>query len=274
VWTPTDSTTVHIGYARYFTPPPFANVATSTVDQFKGTSGAAPSNVVGTTPYAERQNYFDIGIEQKISPALSVGIDAYHRRSRNLIDEGQFGAPIILTPFNYAKGRIDGIEGNISYNHGPLMAYANFAYAKAQGTDIVSSQFNFTPADLAYIQTHYIYLDHDQTYTASAGASYKFDDGVFRGSKVGATMIYGSGLRRDEILAGGSDVPNGAKMPPYAVFNLTVSHKFERAGVEVRADVINLLDHIYEIRDGTGVGVGAPEFGARRGFFVGVSKDF
>ena len=28
----------------------------------------------------------------------------------------------------------------------------------------------------------------------------------------------------------------------------------------------------YEIRDGTGVGVGAPQFGARRGFFVGLSK--
>ena len=26
------------------------------------------------------------------------------------------------------------------------------------------------------------------------------------------------------------------------------------------------------IRDGTGVGVGAPQFGARRGFFFGLSK--
>ena len=28
----------------------------------------------------------------------------------------------------------------------------------------------------------------------------------------------------------------------------------------------------YEIRDGTGVGVGAPQFGPRRGFFVGLSQ--
>jgi outer membrane receptor for ferrienterochelin and colicins len=42
----------------------------------------------------------------------------------------------------------------------------------------------------------------------------------------------------------------------------------------VRVDVIDVLDRIYEIRDGTGVGVGvgAPQFGPRRGFFAGLSK--
>ena len=39
-----------------------------------------------------------------------------------------------------------------------------------------------------------------------------------------------------------------------------------------RFDVINLFDQKYEIRDGSGVGVGAPQFGPRRGFFVGLSK--
>jgi outer membrane receptor for ferrienterochelin and colicins len=36
--------------------------------------------------------------------------------------------------------------------------------------------------------------------------------------------------------------------------------------------VINALDRRYEIGDGTGVGVGAPQYGARRGVFVGLSK--
>jgi len=38
--------------------------------------------------------------------------------------------------------------------------------------------------------------------------------------------------------------------------------------------VINLFDEKYEIRDGTGVGVGAPQFGPRRGFFAGLTKSF
>jgi len=41
-----------------------------------------------------------------------------------------------------------------------------------------------------------------------------------------------------------------------------------------RLDVVNLFDKEYEIRNGTGVGVGAPQFGARRGLFAGLSKDF
>ena len=37
-------------------------------------------------------------------------------------------------------------------------------------------------------------------------------------------------------------------------------------------DVVNLFDKIYELRDGSGIGVFAPQFGARRGFFAGVSQ--
>ena len=39
-----------------------------------------------------------------------------------------------------------------------------------------------------------------------------------------------------------------------------------------RFDVINLFDKEYQIRNGTGVGVGAPQYGPRRGLFFGLSK--
>lgn len=265
VWQPGRGTTIHAGYARYFSPPPFELVGNSSVAELVGTSAASPS-LDNTTPFAERQNYFDIGFQQKLG-AFTFGLDGYYRKSKNLIDEGQFGAPIILTPFNYRKGRIHGVEANVSYARGPWLAYANFAYAKAQGKDINSSQFAFDPADLAYIQNHYIHLDHDQTYTASAGVSYSFRYGLLAGTKLGGDMIYGSGLRTDGA------VPNGDHLPGYAQFNLTASHKFEGPGLEVRVDVTNIGNRKYEIRDGTGIGVGAPQFGPRRGVFVGISKD-
>ena len=62
-------------------------------------------------------------------------------------------------------------------------------------------------------------------------------------------------------------------MPGYISVNLGVSHTFPVGkGLTARFDIINILDEVYEIRDGTGVGVGAPQFGARRGFFFGLSK--
>ncbi|MBV9841369.1 MAG: TonB-dependent receptor [Sphingomonadaceae bacterium] len=268
VWLPLPRTTVHLGYARYFSPPPFELVASADLAQLRGTSAlASGADLTNTTPYAERQNYFDAGIEQKIARGLTLGVDGYYRRSKNLIDEGQFGAPIILTPFNYRKGIIKGIEFEGNYAFGPLLAYANFAIAKARGKDIVSSQFSFDPGDLAYIRDHYIYLDHDQRYTGSAGISYGFREGALSGLKLGTDMIYGSGLRTDGA------VPNGGKLPQYAQVNLSASYKWAKPGVELRFDVINVGDHIYEIRDGQGIGVGAPEYGPRRGFLFGVSKD-
>lgn len=265
VWEPTGTTTIHVGYSRYFSPPPFELVASTSIAKFVGTS-AEPEVLTDTTPYAERQHYFDAGFQQKIGPDFTFGVDGYYRISRNLIDEGQFGAPIILTPFNYQYGRIKGMNAYFNYKQGPWLLYGNLAYAKAQGKQITSSEFSFSSDDLAYIHNHYIYLDHDQTWTASAGASYAFEDGALKGLRLGSTMIYGSGLRAD------GDVPNGAKLPPYAQFNLAVSYELAGPGVQLRFDVENLFDHQYEIRDGTGVGVGAPEWGPRRGFFVGISK--
>jgi outer membrane receptor protein involved in Fe transport len=40
----------------------------------------------------------------------------------------------------------------------------------------------------------------------------------------------------------------------------------------LRFDIVNLFDTIYEIRDGSGIGVFAPQFGPRRGFFFGITQ--
>jgi outer membrane receptor protein involved in Fe transport len=42
--------------------------------------------------------------------------------------------------------------------------------------------------------------------------------------------------------------------------------------VTLRFDIVNLFDKIYELRDGSGIGVFAPKFGARRGFYAGISQ--
>ena len=46
------------------------------------------------------------------------------------------------------------------------------------------------------------------------------------------------------------------------------------APMEVRLDLINAFDSVYQIRNGTGIGVFAPQYGPRRGVFFGVTKDF
>ncbi|MEI9993964.1 MAG: TonB-dependent receptor [Rhizomicrobium sp.] len=265
VWTPTDTTTVHGGYSRYFSPPPIELVGSTDIALYDGTTAASGSHV-DDTPKAERADYYDLGVQQVVMENVTLGLDGFYKASRNMIDEGQFGAPIILTPFNYRNGRQYGMEFTSNYDDGgPFSAYLNASYERAVGRDIVSSQFQFDPADLAYIATHYIPLDHQQIVTVSAGASYQWRE--FRFS---TDLLYGSGLRRDGL------TPNGDHVPDYTQVNLGVARTFDiwgtGKGLTTRFDVINLLDAKYEIRDGTGVGVGAPQFGPRRGFFVGLSQ--
>jgi outer membrane receptor protein involved in Fe transport len=78
-------------------------------------------------------------------------------------------------------------------------------------------------------------------------------------------------------LPSGEVIPNGEQLPSYIQVNLTASHRFEHAPggpYVVRLDVINVADRTIELRNGTGVGVFAPQYGPRRGVFAGVTKEF
>ena len=157
---------------------------------------------------------------------------------------------------------------------GPVDLYANVARGQEKGKDIISSQYFFAPDELAYIRNNYIYTDHSQKWTVSGGGSYTIHDGL--GTLVPtADFIWASGLRTDDP---NGIVPNGGELPSYFVLNAGIAQNLTGPGplkgVSVRADVLNLFDRVYQIRSGEGVGVGAPQWGQRRGFFVGVTKKF
>ena len=107
VWKPGPSTTLHIGYARYFAPPPLEGLTQTNITPFQNTS-AAPEVTQNDPVKATRSNYFDTGITQKLLPGLQVGLDAYLQEATNEGDVGQFGAPIIFTDFSYSRAKING----------------------------------------------------------------------------------------------------------------------------------------------------------------------
>jgi outer membrane receptor for ferrienterochelin and colicins len=274
VWEFPTGTTLHGGYSRYFTPPPFELVGAGTFTQFAGTTAVPPgSNTKDTPPIAERANYYDLGVQQKLlDKTLPLGVDSFYEQAQHLIDEGQFGAPIILTPFNYRYGLIGGVEFSANYSINNFSAYLNSAWQAAHGKDVESAQFNFTQAQLGYIASNYIHLDHEGRVSASGGVSY-----LWLGTRFSVDALFGTGLRDDLALPNGSDVPNGDHTPSYTQINFGLSHAFELPStgpLTVRFDVINATDKIYQIRSGTGIGVFAPQYGPRRGFFGGLSWKF
>jgi outer membrane receptor protein involved in Fe transport len=263
VYEPLKGTVLHVGYARYFTPPPLEAVPESTLTKFEGTTNE-PAIKKDSPVTAERAHYFDAGITQQITKDWNAGVDAFYKSSHSLLDEGQFGEALVLSSFNYDRGRQYGGEFTTNFDHGPVSAYGNVGWVWARGTNVSSAQFLFDPDEFQFIKNHWVFLDHDQRITASTGASYTWED--WKGA---IDLLYGSGLHRG--------FANVKTVPSYATANVSLQRNFHISSVgnfKVRFDVVNLFDHIYELRDGSGIGVGAPQFGQRRGFYGTVAYDF
>jgi outer membrane receptor protein involved in Fe transport len=291
-WKPFESTTFHIGYARTFTPPEQVLAAPTNLALFQNTT-EQPSVNLDSPVRAERADVYDVGVVQQVLPGLEASIDAYYKKAKNLIDDGQFGQAFVLTAFNYAQGENVGVELSTKYKNGPFQAYGNIAVARQIAINPISNQFlfdNATPlpdlgglTQFQYLQTHWVFTDHNQWVTASAGGTYQFcgrparpdewmsaADADACGIRLSADMIYGSGLRDGDA--------NISTVPQYTQFNVGLAREFlwplDPKPMTVRFDVINLLDTVYFIRNGSGIGVFAPQYGPQRGYFLGVSKKF
>ena len=264
-----DATTIHGGYASYFTPPPLENIPQGSTTQFANTTNQATPGLPDDPVKSERAQYFDLGVVHHFTPAYQLGLDAYYKISQNTLDDGQFGAAPILSAFNYRRGQICGAELSQIYQKGGLSIYGNVAVEEGIGTQVNSAQsVLFSADDYRYISDHYIYLDHSQAFTGSFGCSYDLKQTE---TTPYVEMVTGSGLRTD------SSVPNGGSLPAYDSVNLGFTQGFKWAGFEnitARFDVINVADQRYELRDGAGVGVFAPQYGQRRSFYGGVSYAF
>jgi outer membrane receptor protein involved in Fe transport len=267
IYNPFDTTTLHAGFARYFTPPYQAQAAQSNIALFTNTTNQ-PEVPLDDPVKPERSSYYDVGVDQKVLPGLTMGLDAYYKNTRDEIDDGQFGAALVLTQFNFARGYSEGGEVKLKYNNGNFNAYANFSYNITRATDVESNQYLISAADYNYLLTNWHYTDDMQRMTGSAGASYRWYDTLFT-----ANLVYGSGLRVGDL----PEVdPNSLHATPYAVVNVGIAHDFEWSPdfkpLTVRFDVVNLFDQIYELRTGSGIGEFAPQYGARRGFYFGLSQ--
>ena len=171
---------------------------------------------------------------------------------------------MIFSPYNAVKGRVNGVEFTLNYTKNGFSAYGNVACSQAIAEGLSSGEFQFDPTELDYLKTHWYHLDHDQKWTASAGTSY-----LFHNTKVYADVIYGSGL------FGG--FANTQEAPSYATINTGIVHTFKihnKEAFKIRFDIVNLFDKIYEIRSGDGIGVFAPQYLPRRGFYAGMVYEF
>jgi hypothetical protein len=107
--------------------------------------------------------------------------------------------------------------------------------------------------------------------TGSFGAAYTWNESAKSSTRLYVDALYGSGLRTSV------NTPNDSTVPAYYSVNVGAEQSFKVGRsqfLKARLDVVNLTDNIYELRDGSGVGVNAAQFGERLGFFGSVSYVF
>ena len=283
VYKPFEDTSIHAGYARYFTPPMQAQATPTNLALFNNTTALQQPVIAADDPVLpERSHYFDVGADQTILPGFTMGVDAYLKLATDQIDDGQFGQAVVLTQFNYTNGYSEGVELKAKYQNEGFKAYANFSTNRTKAINVVSNQYLFSggpvvfpcgspycpESEFAYIANNYHFTDDAQLITASAGASYKWDNTL-----VSLDGIFGSGLR--------NGFANLDHQQPYTQFNFAISRDFNvwpnaiwpsAKPLNVRFTIVNLLDTLYELRSGTGIGEFAPQYGPRRGFFVTLSQ--
>ena len=261
-----DEWTLHAGYARYFTPPDSELITQTDIALFQDTSNALPGNS-NTRVSSSRENDYDAGVQWVArDAALTLGLDAYYSQSRDTLDVGQFGTALIFADFNYRYGRSKGVEFSADWKRGPLSAYLNLANNLARAKVIASGQYNWSPAEVDYIASHWILLDHAPRLTSSGGVAYRFAHSW----DASADYLFGSGLR--------TGFANTQRMPAYLQWNMALAHTFavpELGRLHTRLAIVNVFDRAIELRNGTGIGVGiAPQYATRRELYLTLARDF
>ena len=119
--------------------------------------------------------------------------------------------------------------------------------------------------ELAYLATNYTYASDAQTVTASAGAAYR-GHGLF----ANIDGFYGSGLR--------AGFANEQHSPGYTQWNAAIGRSFhpwhDQRQLTLRFSAINVFDRSYVLREATGIGEFAPQYGPRRGLFAELNQQF
>lgn len=265
VYSLSPSTTLNAGYARYFQVPPFESVLVNTVATFAGTTGASNIESGNDEIKAEDDEFFDAGIGQQLPFGLSATAEGWFLWATNKLDLAQFGKTYIFAPLQYEHGRGWGADFSLVKSTQRLSFYFNFSYAVQQANTVTAGQFLIDdPAELDYISRHWIYLDDDQEFTWSEGLTYQR-----WGFLLSADAIWGNGYR--------FGFANQETQHPYLQVNAAVGHRLPIPGlgdVEGRLCVLNLFDHVYLIRQGSGIGVFSPQYGPRRALYFSATLPF
>jgi hypothetical protein len=248
VWTLTEGLTAHAGYARY--------ASTSPLGEDEG-SATLPD---------ERDDYFDAGMQYRLG-VLTLGADAYLRKTHNLLDAYQAIGSAVSEGFAFRRANFRGLELSATYSTHPLSVWMNVAFSRARGRFLIDPADLFAPSAISASAVHWLALSSDRPVTGSGGVTW-------RSRKFALSAIFdaSSGAVRSSSI----NSLNGARHEAFGTVDLSAVYHMGIGKIrrDIRLDLTNLTNARYLTSDASNLEGGWTRWGRPRAVTVGFEQGF
>jgi hypothetical protein len=231
---PTPRTTLYAYYGRQFIP--------TNVEDLRAITSVADSGVVTAPTLPERDDFYEIGMIQRLPAGVVTKLAGYVKYSSPGIDDNTIPGSAIVTSVNLHTVRVTGLEAVIEVRPGgPLSGYLNAALNHGYGTSPVTGGFFPTDVSVPVFDE-----DHDQRLSIVGNVNYASGP-----LTLSATGIYGSGLTNgndpDSTYGTGLfDFNSSIKVKPSFILNGSAGYSFTAGGLIVRPEIF--VDNIFNLK--------------------------
>lgn len=194
---PATGSVFRFSYNRIFETPEYENLlfsnsaaAASLVPPDIQSSRALGGGVLSVP--SERQNAYDLGLQQSLGSFARIDVDFWKRDSKNAGDQDQFQNTGIVFPIGFAEGHLHG--WNVRLDMTPvagLNGYLSFGHVRAIYVPPNTGGLFLSDDYLAGLDGGPFVIDHDESLEIQSGLNYNFGTS---GLWAGMTVRYDSGL--------------------------------------------------------------------------------
>ena len=272
---PSTSTTLRASVNRFYQPPQPEHLLLSSSPDARALSPFVDDDELdggGATLEPERQWAWEAGIEQWLGGRVRADVAGWWRDVRNYADPNVFFGTTIVFPNSVARGWARGLDVRLELPR--ARGWSGMPATRCRRSSRRADQRRPVPRgrDRRDRPRDPLHPDHDQRHAASTGVTFQPDG---RGLVAALTARYESGtpveLDDDERLDELAERPGSdrvdfetGRVKPRFVVDLAVSQRVfggSRAGLTVRASVLNLTNDAYALNFGnpfSGTHFGAP----------------
>ncbi len=187
-------TVFRLSYNRLFQTPPIENLLLS--NSIEGAALAPPGvretfGGIPTPIIPERQNFYEVGIQQALFSKLSLNVSYYHKDARDQQDNNNFFNTGIIFPITLSKIRVNGAEARVVVpQYKGFSGTLSVTHARAITTPPFTGGLFIGNEAIELLSEGPFFIDHDQTLSVHGILNYTSRRGFYSN----LSIRYDSGL--------------------------------------------------------------------------------